>query len=115
MRSFIAVAFAFVIGFANINTAKAVDVSTSVVVGVVVAHYAGAAAGVAVSSLLAGTATVLHSKEAVAKAALNDAQDFYLTGELSVALENSINSIQELDSSISDSEAVDMIVASIAE
>lgn len=115
MKALIVLAFASLVTF---QSARAIDITTSVVAGVVVAQYAGTAAGVAVSSVLAGAATVTRSgggKEAVAKAALNDAQEFYLTGNLSVALENSIRSIQDLDDSISDEEAVDMIVEAIAE
>lgn len=116
MKSIAVATLALMIGFGNVNQAKAMDVSTSVVVGVAVGAYAGALAGVAASSLLFGTELVLlNSKEAVAKAVVNDAQNYYLTGELSVALENSIKGLQDLDASISEEEAIDMLVASVTE
>lgn len=116
MKSLAVATLAVLIGFGNVNQAKALDITTSVAVGVAVGAYAGAAAGVAASSLLVGTELILTSrKEAVAKAVLNDAQNYYLTGELSVGLENSIKGLQALDSSISEEEAIDLLIASVTE
>lgn len=117
MKSILTLAFAFLITFtASTQKAKATDITTSVVAGVVVAHYVGTLAGVGVSVVLAGAATLIHTaagKEAVAKAAMNDAQDYYLNGSLSLALNNTVKEIQAMDESISEEEAVDMVVASV--
>ena len=100
---------------APVKKAEASDIATSVVVGIVISHYAGTLAGVAASLLLAGTAVVIHGagKEAIAQAAQNDIMEFQASGNMSLALENSINGLQEVDSSISDEEAVNLILASV--
>ena len=113
MKTLFALVFSVLMIAAPVKETKAADIPTAVVVGVLVAHYAGTLAGVAASSLLAGTAVVLHSKEAAVKAAQNDVQNFYSTGEISLNLENSIRSLQIMDESISDEEAMDMILASM--
>ena len=115
MKKMIMLALAFLITAAPFQQSKASDITTSVVVGVLVTQYAGTLAGVAASSLLAGTAVVIHSagKEAAVKAAQNDIQNFYSSGELSLALENTVKSIQALDESISEEEAMDMILEAV--
>jgi hypothetical protein len=115
MKTAFALMFAFLFAFSAPQRAEASDIATSVVAGVVVTQYVGVGAGVAVSMVLAGAAVVIHSsgKEAVAQAALNDVQDFYQNGRLSVALENTINSLQDLDPSLSDEEAVDLVVEAV--
>jgi hypothetical protein len=115
MKTAFALMFAFLFAFSAPQRAEASDIATSVVAGVVVTQYVGVGAGVAVSMVLAGAAVVIHSsgKEAVAQAALNDVQDFYQNGRLSVALGNTINSLQDLDPSLSDEEAVDLVVEAV--
>jgi hypothetical protein len=117
MKFFAALVFSIAMVTAPVNQAQASDISTSVVVGVVVANYAGALAGVAASSLLTGTNVLLHSagKEAAVMAAQNDVQNFYSTGSMSLALQNSVKSIQILDESISQEEAMDLILESAAQ
>lgn len=113
MKKMIVLAIAALITVAPVQQSKASDISTSVVVGVLVAGYAGPLAGVAASSLLAGTELVLARKEVALKAAQNDVQKFYSTGELTASLENSIKSIQALDSDVSEEEAMDMIIEAL--
>lgn len=115
MKTTIALVLSLFFAAAVPQKAKASDIATSVVVGVVVTHYGGTLAGIAASALLAGAATAIHSqgKEAVAQAAMNDIQNYYLDGQLSLALENSISSLKELDSDLSDEDAIDLILESL--
>jgi len=111
MKGLFAVLFAVAFALAPVKKAEASYISTSVVVGVVVASYAGTLAGVAASSVLAGTVVLMGSaKEVAIKAARNDVQNFYSSGALTLTLENSIKSLQALDESISQEEAMDMIM-----
>jgi hypothetical protein len=118
MKALFAIVFSALLVVAPTQKAEASAYVTSTVVGVVVANFAGAGAGVAASLLLAGSALVVGgaaAKEQVAQAALNDVQDYYLNGNLSIALENSINDIMALDENISEEEALDMIVQAMTE
>lgn len=115
MKSVIALVFALVLAVGAPKKAEASDIATSVVVGVVVTHYAGVGVGIAASMVLAGAAVLIHSsgKEAVAQAALNDIADYNLNGQLSLALENTINGIKAELGDMSDEEAMDLIVSSL--
>ncbi len=115
MKALFSMIFAVSLICAPAQKAEASDIATSVVVGIVVSQYVGTLAGVAASLVLAGSAIAIHSagKEAVAQAAQNDIQDFIATGNMSLALENSINGIQAEDESISEEEAIDLILAAV--
>lgn len=116
MKNLFALVFAFSLAFAPVKESKALDISTTVVVGVVVGIYVSPLAGVAASSALAGTYLVTAaSKEAAIKSAQNDLNAYAATGELSLALKSSVQSIQAMDESISEAEAMDLIVEAIAE
>ena len=86
--------------------AQASGIANSIVVGNVVSHYEG---------ISSGSALVLTSKRknAIARAAHADIMEYQASSRISVALENSIKGIQDVDSTVSYEEAMNLILASV--
>lgn len=85
---------------------------------VALSAFAPVAAGVMLGSTLGGLSTVLTVadetvRKQVQELVNNDAQGFYIDGSISPALGNSINQLKDLDNTLTDAEAVDLLVEAV--
>lgn len=102
--------------FADLN-----QVSISLVGGaswVAITAFSPVAAGVMLGSTLGGLSTMLtFADETVRKQVQelvnNDAQGFYNDGSITPALGNGINQLKDLDNTLTDAEAVDLLVEAV--
>lgn len=80
--------------------------------------FAPVAAGVMLGSTLGGLSTVLTAanetvRKQVQELVNNDAQGFYIDGSISPALGSGINQLKDLDNTLTDAEAVDLLVEAV--
>lgn len=84
-------------------------VGTLIVTGVYGTTGAGVAAVVGLTTSAAITAKDIESRRVSAKLILNDVQDFYQTGAVSINLQTTINNLKNADETLSDAEALDLL------
>ncbi|MGZ3787580.1 MAG: hypothetical protein ACXVLQ_03615 [Bacteriovorax sp.] len=74
----------------------------------------GALGGLSVSMATVATSVLPNLRKEAVKNALNaDAQEFYLTGNVSAALAKSVSLLKEKTTNLSDAEAIDLLVESV--
>ncbi len=84
-------------------------VGTFIVTGVYASTGAGVAAVVGTSLAASVTKKDIDARKQIAKLLLNDVQDFFQTGTMSLNLQASVKGLRAEDSSLSDSEALDLL------
>lgn len=84
-------------------------VGSMIVTGVYATTGSGVAAVVGLTTSAAITAKDKESRKNSAKLLLNDVQDFYQSGSVSINLQSTINSLKNADETLSDAEALDLL------
>lgn len=67
------------------------------------------------TSMSLGLSAMANQKETIKNAVNSDVQDFYTTGHVSAALEQTISLLKKNNTELSDSEALDLLVRAINE